>query len=170
MKEKMNQIIEKVGLSKIFFIIVVVIYIGIFVSNNLLFFNSLEQLWKIVINIYWVIILVFVVTFVINLFLNEKKIVTYVGKESGWKGWVIASMAGLISHGPIYLWFPLLSDLKEKGMRDELIATFLYNRAIKIPLLPLMIFYFGFVFTIVLTIYMIIFSIINGMIVGRLIK
>jgi uncharacterized membrane protein YraQ (UPF0718 family) len=75
---------------------------------------------------------------------------------------------GIASSGPIYMWYPLLSDLKEKGMRDSLIAAFLYNRAIKIPLLPMMVHYFGWDFTFALSIYMVLFSVVNGVIVQYL--
>jgi hypothetical protein len=37
-------------------------------------------------------------------------------------------------------------------MRDGLVAAFFYARAIKVPLLPMMVAYFGLDFTIVLTI------------------
>jgi len=90
------------------------------------------------------------------------------GKGAGVKGWLIAIFGGILSTGPIYLWYPLLSDLKEKGMKDSFIATFLYNRAVKIPLMPMMIFYFGISFTAILTIYIVIFSIINGFCVDKL--
>jgi len=66
------------------------------------------------------------------------------------------------------MWYPLLGDLKEKGMKDSLIATFLYNRAVKIPLLPMMVDYFGWDFALALSIYMILFSVVNGVIVQRL--
>ncbi len=170
MKEKINQLIEKINLGKLFFSIILITYFLIFLFDKSLFFMTIKQFWKIVLNVYWVIILVFLFTFIMNLILDEKKIVKYVGKESGFKGWIIAIIAGLISHGPIYLWFPLLSELKDKGMKNELIATFLYNRAIKIPLLPLMIFYFGVNFTIILTIYMLIFSVINGKLVELILR
>ena len=81
---------------------------------------------------------------------------------------MIAIFGGIISTGPIYLWYPLLSDLKEKGMKDSFIAAFLYNRAVKIPLMPMMIFYFGIRFTVILTIYIVIFSMINGFCVEKL--
>ena len=47
-------------------------------------------------------------------------------------------------------------------MRVGLVAVFLYNRAIKIPLLPIMIFYFGTSFVTILAIYMVIASVIEG--------
>jgi hypothetical protein len=50
-------------------------------------------------------------------------------------------------------------------MRTSLVAAFLYNRAIKIPLLPLMIYYFGVIYVVVLLIFMIIASIVEGKII-----
>ncbi len=164
--ELLNKLGEKIGFGKIFFIIVLILYFILFFLDQLFFTSVFSNFIKIILNVWWVIAIVFAFTFIVNLLLNEKKIVALVGKESGLKGWIIALFGGLISHGPIYLWFPLLSGLKEKGMKNELITTFLYNRAVKIPLLPLMIFYFGLTFTIVLTFWMIIFSVINGKIVG----
>lgn len=101
----------------------------------------------------------------INYFVNFKKIKKYVGKKSGLKGWLIATIAGILSHGSIYMWYPFLKDLHERGMRSGLVAVFLYNRAIKIPLLPIMIYYFGIKFVILLSIYMVIASIIEGRII-----
>ena len=78
---------------------------------------------------------------------------------------IISALFGIVSHGPIYVWYPLLRDLKQHGMRSGLVAVFLYNRAIKIPLLPIMIFYFGVFFVIILCIYMIIASVFQGKII-----
>jgi len=96
---------------------------------------------------------------------NPKAVSRYVGKGSGIKGWVLAISTGILSHGPIYIWYPLLKDLRDQGMRKGLIAVFLYNRAIKLPLLPLMVYYFGLMFVVVLLLYMILASIIQGAII-----
>jgi len=69
--------------------------------------------------------------------------------------------------GPAYTWFPLLKNLKKKGMRPSLLVAFLNNRAVKIPLLPMMIFYFGWSFTLIANGYLIIFSIMNGLIIEK---
>lgn len=90
------------------------------------------------------------------------------GKESGWKGWLLAIILGIISHGSVYAWYPLLKDLKNHGMREGLIAGFIYSRAIKIPFIPLMIYYFGLKFFIVLTIYMIIGAILEGLLLEKI--
>jgi len=112
-----------------------------------------------------IFILVFVLMFFTNLFIQPTKLVKWLGHESGIKGWIIAIFGGIISSGPIYMWYPLLAELKNKGMKTSLMSAFLYNRAIKIPLLPLMIFYFNLKYVLVLMIVMIFMSIANGKIV-----
>lgn len=99
--------------------------------------------------------LVLSLIFLINLFLNPAKVAEYLGRTSGLKGAVLSAAAGVISVGPIYAWFPLLKDLKDKGAADSSIAIFLNNRAVKPFLLPIMIAYFGLQFVIVLTVLMI---------------
>jgi hypothetical protein len=70
--------------------------------------------------------------------------------------------------GPIYAWYTALAELQQKGMRTAFVATFLYSRAVKIPLLPLMIYYFGPGYTIVLCLYLMVFSVINGILIETL--
>ncbi len=104
-----------------------------------------------------------------NYFINPKKLSYYLGKESGVKGWFLAVSAGVLSHGAIYVWYSLLKELREHGMRSGLAAVFLYNRAIKIPFIPVMVYYFGIKYVIVLLLYMIILSVLEGKIVEVLI-
>ena len=112
--------------------------------------------------------LVFLLIFIANLLLEPKRVKRYLGKESGIKGWVTAVLGGILSVGAVYAWYAMLSELKQKGMRTALIATFLYSRAVKLPLLPLMVHYFGAVYTLVLCLYLIIFSVISGILVEKL--
>lgn len=112
--------------------------------------------------------LVFGLLFITNLVLEPKWIKRYLGKGSGIKGWLAAVSGGILSIGPIYAWYTVLSDLQAKGMRTSLIATFLYSRAVKLPLLPLMIHYFGLIYTLVLCLYLVIFAVINGIVVEKL--
>lgn len=112
--------------------------------------------------------LVFVLIFLFDLFLNPKRIEKYIGKKSGLKGWLVAIVAGILSSGPVYAWYTVLSELREKGMRTSLVAVFLYNRAVKFPLLPLMVHYFGVRYTLVLSLYLIGFSIISGLIMEKI--
>jgi uncharacterized membrane protein YraQ (UPF0718 family) len=108
------------------------------------------------------LVLVFIIMMLINLFLKPAAVARFFGKGSGVKGIILSASAGVISTGPIYAWYPLLKDLKEKGAGDSSIAIFLYNRAVKPFLLPVMISYFGWVYVVILTILMFIASVIVG--------
>lgn len=114
------------------------------------------------------LLVVFVLMVLINLFLKPAVLVKYMGKDAGVKGWIIAIIAGIISVGAIYLWFPILKNMMDKGARPGLVATFLYNRGIKLPWLPLMIFYFGMKYVIILTFVTILTSILQGIIMDFL--
>jgi uncharacterized membrane protein YraQ (UPF0718 family) len=117
-----------------------------------------------------VLLLVFVLIFLSNLLVKPNWVRANVGRDSGVRGWVMAVIGGMLSVGPIYAWFALLRDLKTKGMRTALIAVFLYNRGIKLPLLPLMIHYFGMAYTLVLAAYMMLFSLLGGVLVEKMIE
>ena len=75
----------------------------------------------------------------------------HLGAESGLRGYLVAITAGTFSHGPVYAWYPFLAELREKGVSNGKLAAFLYARAVKIPLLAAMVFYFGFPFTVLFT-------------------
>jgi uncharacterized membrane protein YraQ (UPF0718 family) len=115
-----------------------------------------------------ILAIVFVLIFVFNLFAEPKWIERYVGEHSGLRGWAVAMLSGVLSVGPIYPWYVLLGELRQKGMRASLIAVFLYSRAIKPPLVPFMIHYFGLAFTALLMIYIVAFAIIQGLVIGCL--
>ena len=103
-----------------------------------------------------------------NLLVKPTWVKNHVGRDSGRKGVLIAVVAGILSMGPIYVWYGILQDLQKKGMRTSLIASFLYARSVKPQLLPLMIYYFGWLYALVLVIYLIVFSIFNGFLTERL--
>jgi uncharacterized membrane protein YraQ (UPF0718 family) len=105
---------------------------------------------------------VFVVMLVLNVFVKPARISRFVGKGAGIKGMVISVVAGIISMGPIYAWYPLLKKLREEGAGNAPIAIFLYNRAVKPFLLPVMIAYFGWAYVVILTL----FTILASMAVG----
>lgn len=143
--------------------------IGLYIVLYLLEPDSIQKALKasgnVLIQIVPVLFLILILMGIVNYFVNPKTVSKYVGKGSGIKGWFLAVSTGMLSHGPIYIWYPLLKDLRDQGMRSGLVAVFLYNRAIKIPLLPLMVYYFGTVFVVVLLIYMVIASIVEGKVI-----
>ncbi len=114
--------------------------------------------------------IVFIIMILVNLFFTKQRMTKYLGKDSGVKGWAYAIVFGILVSGPPYILFPLLRELKKRNMKNSLVAVFLYNRNVKIPFLPVMVYYFGLNFTIILSLYIVIFSILNGKIIGRLTK
>jgi uncharacterized membrane protein YraQ (UPF0718 family) len=165
-----RRIVQKLGAVWIFIIAVAVLYLVILFINPLTALAGLRTFLSLFKKILPSLGVVFFLLIVSNLIVENKKLLRFLGNKTRKAGWLIAVFTGIVSAGPIYLWYPLLSDLKEKGMREGLNATFLYNRAVKIPLLPMMVFYFGIKFVLVLTVYMVLFSVLNGYIVEKLVR
>jgi len=105
---------------------------------------------------------VFVIMLILNLFLKPAQIARFLGKGAGIKSVLLSVVAGIISTGPIYAWYPLLRDLRKKGAGSSPVAIFLYNRAVKPFLLPVMIGYFGWEYVVILTVCMILGSFVIG--------
>jgi uncharacterized membrane protein YraQ (UPF0718 family) len=145
-----------------FLAFVVVLYITLFILNPDRTNNSLKISGNILLRLIPLLLAVILFMGIMNYFFKSKEIVKYLGKESGMTGWFIAAVAGILSHGPIYIWYPVLKDFHQKGMRPAFMGVFLYNRAIKIPLLPVLVYYFSLEFAILLMIWMILASFVEG--------
>lgn len=138
--------------------------------DTTLAYESLQKSFSLLGIILPILLVILVLMTVINTYIQPKKLSQHLGKESGMRGWLIAVIAGVFSHGPGYVWYPMLSDLRTHGVKDGLIVTFFYARSIKIPWIPMMITYFGLAFTILLTLYILIGSVIQGIIADKLIR
>lgn len=149
--------------------IVIVIYAIVALFSTDLLVKSLASFWQIIKKVFWVFLLVFALLVGINYLVKPKMIVKHLGRKAGAKGWLIALVSGIISTGPIYLWYPLLNEMQKHKVRNGYIATFIYNRAIKPALLPLFIFYFGIAYTVVLTVVMLFASILQGYVVEKIV-
>jgi len=169
MKNKENKKERNRKWSGLYFLgFVIVLHIILFLLNPENTYDSLKASGSILIKLIPVLFFVVLLMGLLNHFLKPKTVSRYMGKESGIKGWALAICTGILSHGPVYIWYPLLKDLRKQGMRAGLVAIFLYNRAIKIPLIPVMIFYFGIEFTIILSIWMVTASLIEGKVIELL--
>jgi len=154
--------------TKYYFLgIVIFAYLITWIISPNNFTKSLIKFYDILLQILPTLLLVFFIMFLTTYFVKPQWIKKHMGK-SGIKGYPIAIISGIISSGPIYMWYPLLNDLQQHGVKNGLIATFLYNRAVKIPLLPMLIYYFGATYTIILTLTMIFVSILQGIIINKM--
>jgi uncharacterized membrane protein YraQ (UPF0718 family) len=160
MKGKRGRMVLRSGL--VFLAIVIGLYIGSYALDSTATWQALQTSGSILYGILPVLALVIAMMVLVNYLLKPKQVARHLGAKSGAKGWLLASLAGIISHGPIYVWYPLLQELQDKGMRPGLSATFLYNRAVKIPLLPVMIYYFGVTYVAVLMTAMMAASLLEG--------
>ncbi len=148
--------------------IVVGLYAVAAFINSVDTFGALKNSVKVLKTILPILLAVVLLMAIINSFIQPKKIAKHLGKESGVKGWIIALLSGLFSHGSGYVWYPMLSDLRSHGVRDGLIVAFFYARAIKLPWLPMMVAYFGTGFAITLTFYILLGAFLQGVIADRL--
>ena len=142
-------------------------YIYLFITNAQNYNKTIKVLTNLTLKIIPIFILIFVLMAITNYFITTKFILKHLTGK-GIKKWIFTIIGGILSSGPIYMWYPLLANLRKKGISNGLIACFLYNRSVKIPLLPLMILYFGWKYILILTITMIIASIIQGIIIDKL--
>lgn len=111
---------------------------------------------------------VFLLLFVANLMTEQPWIERHLGRGSGLGGWLIAVAAGVLAAGSLYAWYALLGKLKQKGLRPGLVAVFLYAFSVKLPLLPLLIQFFGLAYALVLNAWLILFAVLGGLLVERL--
>ncbi|MCK5826215.1 MAG: hypothetical protein KAG93_04215 [Desulfuromusa sp.] len=159
---------ESVFGAYLFLLIVVVIYLAVFLFDSDRTLAALQFSAGMLIKLLPVLALVSGFMFLNNLLVKPSWVKNHVGHDSGWKGVFIAVVGGALSMGPIYVWYGVLQEFQKKGMRISLIASFLYARSVKPQLLPLMIYYFGWLYALVLVFYLIIFSLFNGLLTEKM--
>ena len=151
--------------GRYFLPLIVAIYLLLFLYNSDAAVEALAASLKILVKLLPILTVVIILLGILNYFLNPKKLANHLGKESGFRGWMIAVAGGILSHGPSYIWFPILSDLRSHGTKSGLIAAFMYVRAIKLPWIPVMIDYFGWPFTLILAFFIIVAGVVQGLLI-----
>ncbi len=153
-----------------FLIIVLVLYIILLLSDTNHALPALQKSGSILLSLIPLFLLIITLTALLNYFLKPKQIIKNFGKDSGTKGILYALIGGIISHGPMYAWYGMMQELRSHGLKDGLIATFMYARAVKLPLLPFMVDLFGMLFTIVMTLYILIAAVLQGKVIDTIMK
>jgi len=164
---KFKEKIKRIPKSWYFLISIVLIYFLFSLFNKEIYLESVGFFTELIYKMIPIFILVFVLMSISNYFITPKFVIKHL-KEKGIKKWVFVIIGGILSSGPIYMWYPLLADLKNKGLNNGLIACFLYNRAIKIPLIPLAIIYFSWQYIVILLVVMVFTSVIQGILLNKL--
>ncbi len=143
------------------------LYAAVFFFNPALVKASLNHFVGLLKTIAPILVLVMLFMWVLDVLVSPQRIRKMLGHEAGWRGWAISIVGGILSHGPVYAWYPLLENLQKEGVRPAFIAAFLYARSIKLPWLPLLAFYFGVTYMIVLTVLLVVFSPVAGWLTER---
>jgi uncharacterized membrane protein YraQ (UPF0718 family) len=84
----------------------------------------------------------------LNRFLSPSLASRLLGRKAGPRGLLYSALAGIVSMGPIYAWYPLFTALKDKGASSYNIANFMCCRSVKPVLVPVLVGYFGWRLTI----------------------
>ena len=114
------------------------------------------------------LLLVGVFLFIANLFSERPWIAQHMGQGAGLRGWFIALGAGVLAAGPPWPWYALAGQLMQRGVQPGLAAAFLYARTIKLPMLPLLIHYFGLGYSLVLLFWLLMLAVVVGLVMQRL--
>ena len=161
--------LKEISSAWYFLLIISLTYLVLYFVNPLAFTQSSQFFWNILKKILPMLVVVFVLMVLMN-FLVTPKVITKHFKERKFRAWFFAIISGIISTGPIYMWYPLLKNAKEKGVSQGLIACFLYNRAIKLPFLPMIILYFGIKYVLILLVVMVIMSVVQGLTINKIME
>lgn len=164
---KISKTIYNIPESWRFLILVFIIYLIILIFNYELFVSSVIYCGTILGGVLQAFVIVFILMVLSDYFITPQFITKYLDKNILVK-WSMVVMGGIISSGPIYMWYPLLGDLRGKVLNDGMVACFLYNRAIKIPLLPMALIYFSWRYLLILGVVMIFASIFQGILINNL--
>ncbi|MBN2059236.1 MAG: hypothetical protein JW882_02360 [Deltaproteobacteria bacterium] len=159
---------RKLSLSWIFLGTVLGLYLIILPFSTQRIMNAIFIDFRTILQMILPLFIAFLIMFFINLYVGPKKIADFMGRRIGIRGVLFSSLAGIISMGPIYAWYPMLKGFREKGVPVFYLSNFLGNRAIKPFLLPMMILFFGWVYTIFFNILVWISSIVASCLVSRL--
>ncbi len=150
-----------------FLLIMILLYAVVFFVSPSFFTSSFNFFTKTALKIIPVFIFVFLLMVLVNRYVDNSFILKRL-RGNKIKSWFFIILSGILSTGPMYMWYPLLKDLKSRGVTNGEIACFLYNRAIKPALLPLIILYFGLKYTVILSLVMIFLSLVQAFIIEKI--
>jgi len=110
-----------------------------------------------------IIIAVFIIIGLIQVWVGPQTLSKLLGKEAGWKGLALASTVPIFIGGSLFTIFPLLKTLRDKGASIACVMAFITAWAGKAPLLPLEIEFLGWKFAVLRISLIIPFAVVMGL-------
>ena len=129
---------------------------------------GLEAAGQVLLQAFLPLLLAFGMMFLLNLFITPAHVSKFLGSGAGVRGVFFSAVAGILSMGPIFAWYPFLASLRKKGASDFHLANFLSYRAVKPAMLPLLVIYFGWRFSLIFTVFCGLSALVTATIVGLL--
>ncbi len=123
--------------DELLFVLSVVLYVWAFAVAPDKALQALAVGWRAFLGILPIIAAVFTALGLFNVWVDKKKIAAVLGRGGGIKAVAIASLAGTILVGPVYVIFPLLKAVREHGARWAVIGAVLAAWAVKVPMVPM---------------------------------
>lgn len=160
---------RSVSASWYYVVAVFLVYCGMYLFVPERFAAAFGLFLQILLKMIPVFVFVFALMVLSNYYVSSEFILKHFERK-GARRWLYAIIGGMLATGPAYVWYPLVADLRKKGLAGGLAACFLYNWAVKLPLLPVAFYYFGISFMILLMAVMIIMSVVQGIILNTIIE
>ncbi len=150
MKKYYIKLKDKYWFNYLFLFWIIILYIFIWLFDFCYIIKSLLYFLNIFIKqILPLLIVVYIFIFIFNIIIKNDYIKNKIEKSNTVTKYIVVILLWIISTWPVYMWFPMLKKLHEHWINYEHIASFIYARAIKIPFLAAMFFYFWVKYTII---------------------
>ena len=120
---------------------------------------------SIFVSVVLLIVSVFGLVGLLQVWISRELIVKLLGRESGFKGLLIATLCGTVLIGPAYIIFPLLMSLQRQGARWAVITIVLTSYAVKVQMIPVEIGFLGWPFSLARALVTIALAIPTGLLV-----
>lgn len=166
-----RKILDKYWFNRVFLFIVLFVYFIGFLVN----FNWWIAVWKYFLLVFFksilsVLLVVYFLIFLFNILIDNSSIKNFFNKWNYILKLFFSVIWWILSSWSVYLWYPLLRQIKEKWLTYWHIAAFIYARAIKIPLLVMMVSFFWWKYTLIFNLVIFVFSFLVGIVVDVLLK
>ena len=116
------------------------------------------------------IVSVFGLVGLLQVWISRELIVRLLGREGGVKGLLIAALCGTVLIGPAYIIFPLLMSIQRQGARWAVITIVLTSYAVKLQMIPVEVGFLGWPFSLARALITIALAIPTGLLVEALME
>ncbi len=142
-----------------FLIFVVISYVFLFIYDPSKGFLTLKYFIDTLIRVFLIIFTIIPFMALINYLSSKENIREKLKSTKPARMWIITIIAGILSIGPLFIWYDLLKNSK---MKPRYVFSFAYSRSINLHYTPILIYYFGLKVTLLMYVWIIVLSMVGG--------